>query len=81
MYCAVLSRVQLFMILWTVAHQAPLSTGIFQARILETVAISSSRGSSPLRDLTHVPSVSCIDRQVLYHLCPLGSPLIKLMIS
>ena len=28
---------------WTVAHQAPLSLGILQARILEWVAISSSR--------------------------------------
>ena len=28
--------------------------GIFQARILEWVSISSSRGSSPLRDRTHV---------------------------
>ena len=27
---------------WTVAHQAPLSVGILQARILEWVAISSS---------------------------------------
>ena len=27
---------------WTVAHQAPLSMGILQARILEWVAISSS---------------------------------------
>ena len=38
--------------------------GIFQARILEWLAISSSRGSSRLRDRTHV---SCIGRQVLYH--------------
>ena len=38
--------------------------GIFQARILEWVAISSSRGSSQLRDQTHV---SCIGRQTLYH--------------
>ena len=30
---------------WTVAHQAPLSMGILQARILEWVAISFSRGS------------------------------------
>ena len=29
------SRVQLFAILWTVAHQTPLSMGILQARILE----------------------------------------------
>ena len=35
---------------WTAARQAPLSTGILQARILEWVAVSSSRGSSPPRD-------------------------------
>ena len=39
--------------------------GIFQARILEWVAISSSRGSSWPRDWTWV---SCIGRQVLCHL-------------
>ena len=37
--------------------------GILQARILEWVAISSSRGSSQPRDHTQV---SCIGRQVLY---------------
>ena len=31
---------------WTVAHQATLSMGILQARILKWVAISFSRGSS-----------------------------------
>ena len=36
--------VQLFTTLWTVAHQAPLSMGILQARILEWVAMPSSRG-------------------------------------
>ena len=30
---------------WTVAHQAPLSMGIVQARTLEWVAMPSSRGS------------------------------------
>ena len=34
-----------------------------QARVLEWVAISSSRGSSPPRDPTHI---SCIGRQILY---------------
>ena len=34
--------------------------GIFQARILEWVAISSSRGSSQSRDGTHVSCISCI---------------------
>ena len=38
--------------------------GIFQARILEWVAISSSRVSSQPRDWT---CVSCIDRWILYH--------------
>ena len=37
---------------------------IFQTRILEWVAISSSRGSSWPRDQTHV---SCTGRQILYH--------------
>ena len=46
---------------WTVTRQAPLSMGILQARILEWVAISSSR------DQTQVSYVSCTGRQVLYH--------------
>ena len=41
--------------------------GIFQARILEWVAISSSRGSSRPRDWTHISCVFCIGRWVLYH--------------
>ena len=40
--------------------------GIFQARILERVAISYSRGSYQPRDRPHVSCVSCIGRQVLY---------------
>ena len=39
--------------------------GILQARILEWVAMPSSRGSSPPRDETSVASVSCTARQVL----------------
>ena len=41
--------------------------GILQARILGWVAISFSRGSSPPRDQTMSPRVSCIGRWVLYH--------------
>uniref|UniRef100_A0AAA9SQ75 Transmembrane protein 19 n=1 Tax=Bos taurus TaxID=9913 RepID=A0AAA9SQ75_BOVIN len=51
---------------WTVACQPPLSMGFFQARILEWVAISCSRGSSQHRDRTHF-CVSCIGRLILYH--------------
>ena len=35
---------------WTVASQAPLSMEILQTKILEWVAVSSSRGSSQPRD-------------------------------
>ena len=48
-----------------IAHQAPLSKGILQARILEGVHVPS-RGSSRLRDQTQV-SYICVGRQVLYH--------------
>ena len=41
--------------------------GIFQARILEGIAISSSRGSSQPRDQTCICCVSCIGRQIVYH--------------
>ena len=47
--------------------------GILQARILEGVAMSSSRGSFQLRDQTRVSYASCIGRWVLYHECHLGS--------
>ena len=40
---------------WTVAHQAPLSMGVFQARILEWVAMPSSRGSSQPRTEARSP--------------------------
>ena len=48
---------------WTVAHQAPLSMGILQARILEGVAIPFSRGSSQPRDQTQVSNVSYTGRR------------------
>ena len=41
--------------------------GIFQARIREWVAISSSRGCSQARDQTCISYISCIGRWVLYH--------------
>ena len=52
-----LGCVWLFATLWTIAHQASLSMGTLQARILEWVAMPSSKGSSQLRDRTQV---SCI---------------------
>ena len=47
--------------------------GIFQASLLEWVAIFSSRSSRP-RNRTLVSCISCIGRQILYHLRHLGSP-------
>ena len=44
---------------------------VFQAEILEWVAIFFSRGS-PLRDLTHVSWVSCIGRWIFLLLTPPG---------
>ena len=41
--------------------------GILQARILESVAISFSKGSSQPRDRNRVSFISCIGRQILYH--------------
>ena len=37
--------------------------GVLQARVLEWVAVPSSRGSSPPRDQTCISYVSCIGRQ------------------
>ena len=67
------SHIQLLVALWTIAHQAPLSMGILQARRLEWGAIFYSRGSSWPRDQTHVSYVSCIGRWVLHHYSHLGS--------
>ena len=52
-----LSRVWFFATPWTVARQAPLSMGFFQARMLEWVVISCSRGSSQPRDRTHISRI------------------------
>ena len=46
---------------------------IFQARILEGVAIFSSKGSSWPKDQTWISSVSCIGKWILYHCATWGS--------
>ena len=69
------SRVQLFVILWIIVSQIPLSIGfrILQERILEWIDMLSSRRSSWPRDQTKVIYVSYTDRWVLYQKCLLGS--------
>ena len=59
-----LSHVQPFATPWTVALQSPSIRVIFQARILEWIAISYSRRSSPPRDRTHI---FYIGKQIVYH--------------
>ena len=58
----VLSWVRLFATLLNVARQDPLAMRVLQARILEWVPVSCSRGSSQPRDQTHISYVSCIGR-------------------
>ena len=48
--------------------------GILQARTLEWVAMTFSRGSSRPRDRTHITYTSCIGRWILFHEGHLGSP-------
>ena len=63
-----LSYVWLIVTLCTVAHQLPWRIlQIIQAKILEWVAMTSSRGSSQLRYRTPISYICCIGGQVLYH--------------
>ena len=56
---------------WTAAHQAPLSIGILQARILEWVVMPSSRRIFP----THGSNLGLPHcRWILYQLSHQGSP-------
>ena len=59
---------QLFETLWTVAHQAPLPTGVLQARILEWVAIPSSRGFFLTQGL-NPGLLDCYTIQVNFSVC------------
>ena len=56
--CYSVSHGQLFVTPWTIARQASLSMGILQTRILEWVAMSSSRGSSQPRDKTQISHIA-----------------------
>ena len=64
------SCAQLFGTPWTVTHQAPLSMEILQARILERVAMPSSRECSPTQG-SNPGLPHC--RQILYQLSQEGS--------
>ena len=55
--------------------------GILQSRVLEWVAMPSSRGPSRPRGLTCVSYVVCTGRQVLYHLTQQRSPRILELVA
>ena len=61
---SLISRVQLFATSMNCSWPGSSVQGIPQARILEWVANSSSRGSSRIRDRT---LISCVGRWILYH--------------
>ena len=67
-YCCLVSKL-CAALLWPIVCSPPGSSthGISQARILEWVAISFSRGTSQSRDQTHVTCVSSTGRCVLNH--------------
>ena len=61
------SHVQVSVIAWNVARQAPLSMKFSRQKHWRRVAISSSRWSSQPKDRTCVSFGFCISRQILYH--------------
>ena len=65
MHAKLLQSCRLCATLWTAAGQAPLFMGVSQARMLEWVAVPSSRGSSQPRDRTCCISYICIGRIVV----------------
>ena len=70
MLCCVYSTTQLCLTLCNPMDCSPPGTsvqGLFQARILEQVAICYSRGSSWPKDWTCISDVSCIGKQIIYH--------------
>ena len=68
----VLSCAPLFETPWTVAHQAPLPMGFFQARILEGVSISYFRGIFSTQGLNLYLFCLLHWRWILYLLTCLG---------
>lgn len=65
--CAVISVMSHFAIPSTVARQASLVHGIFQAKVLKWGVLYSSRGFSWPKNGNYISCISCIDGHVLYH--------------
>ena len=74
--CAKLLQLCLTLCDSTDCNPSSCAHGILQARILEWVAMPTSRQSSGPRLRTCISYVSYFGRWVLYHQCHLGSPLL-----
>ena len=61
------SHVQLFVTLWSVACQAPLSMGFSRQEHWSGLPCPPPGESSQPRDRIHISYVSCFGRRVLYH--------------
>ena len=84
MYVCMLSHVQSCLTLCDPMDCSPPGSsvhGILRTRILEWVAMPSSRGSSQPRDWTCIFYVPCIGRWVLYHQRHLGTPVFITLLS
>ena len=68
-------RVQLFVIPWMVAHQAPLSMEFSRQEYWRRLPFPIP-GDLPYIgiELTSVSSISCVVRQILYHCTTLDAP-------
>ena len=64
----VLSHVQFFVILWTVALQASLLMKFSRQEYWSGLLFPTPEGLDPgPRDQAHISFISCIGRQILYH--------------
>ena len=68
------SHAQLFFIPMDCSLSGSSVHGIIPEKILEWAAIFSFRGSSRLREQTHISYTSCIGRWILYHWATLEAP-------
>ena len=65
---------RLFAILWTIAHQPPLSMGFSRQEYWSGLPCPPPGDLSDPENWTCIFCISCIGRQVLYHHHHLGSP-------
>ena len=70
------SRVQLFVTLWTLALQAPLSMRFSRKEYWSGLPCVSPGEYTGPRGQTHISYISCLGRWILYHKCHLGSPFV-----